>query len=89
MLLYFLLPILCNALLLAACKLPKLAPAGSEFSKTAVRMGILTAGEILVLLLLHALIRGFQITGSHLFPPLPLAITLLLLVLTCVMEYFR
>lgn len=42
-------------------------------------MGILTAGEILVLLLLHALIRGFQITGSHLFPPLPLAITLLLL----------
>lgn len=79
MLLYFLLPILCNALLLAACKLPKLAPAGSEFSKTAVRMGILTAGEILVLLLLHALIRGFQITGSHLFPPLPLAITLLLL----------
>ena len=37
-------------------------------------MGILTAGEILVLLLLHALIRGFQITGSHLFPPLPLAI---------------
>ena len=41
MLLYFLLPILCNALLLAACKLPKLAPAGSEFSKTAVRMGIL------------------------------------------------
>lgn len=43
MLLYFLLPILCNALLLAACKLPKLAPAGSEFSKTAVRMGILTA----------------------------------------------
>ena len=79
MLLYFLLPILCNALLLAACKLPKLAPAGSEFSKTAVRMGILTAGEILVLLLLHTLIRGFQITGSHLFPPLPLAITLLLL----------
>lgn len=79
MLLYFLLPILCNALLLAACKLPKLAPAGSEFSKTAVRMGILAAGEILVLLLLHALIRGFQITGSHLFPPLPLAITLLLL----------
>ena len=67
MLLYFLLPILCNALLLAACKLPKLAPAGSEFSKTAVRMGILTAGEILVLLLLHALIRGFQITGSHLY----------------------
>lgn len=42
-------------------------------------MGILTAGEILVLLLLHTLIRGFQITGSHLFPPLPLAITLLLL----------
>ena len=79
MLLYFLLPILCNALFLAACKLPKLAPAGSEFSKAAVRMGILTAGEILVLLLLHALIRGFQITGSHLFPPLPLAITLLLL----------
>ena len=70
MLLYFLLPILCNALLLAACKLPKLAPAGSEFSKTAVRMGILTAGEILVLLLLHALIHGVP---DHRFPPVSAA----------------
>ena len=38
--------------------------------KTAVRMGILTAGEILVLLLLHALIRRVP---DHWFPPVSAA----------------
>lgn len=79
MLRYILFPILCNFVLCGLQWVSKLHFEKNRKIKLFQKMGILTAGEILSLFLLHYITRSFQGAGTHPFPTLPLLVTLLLI----------
>ncbi len=79
MLYSILFPIFCNLILCGSCLIPRLSLGENREFELFKKMGILTIGEMLSLILLHCITRSFQGAGMHPFPKLPLFVTLLLI----------